>query len=140
MDEGLKNELQKQGVFTTTLEDIYNWGRKNSIWPKSASGRGMSNSSCANPSLNSRLATICAAPRRAFSGSRRSSTAKALEETTMRNVGCTADGCAGTASVRTGPSNEPEDSRIIGSVRIGNRTTYREYGRETTSASDRLGA
>jgi len=33
MDEGLKNELQKQGVFTTTLEDIYNWGRKNSVWP-----------------------------------------------------------------------------------------------------------
>jgi len=33
MDEGLKNELQKQGVFTTTLEEVYNWGRKNSIWP-----------------------------------------------------------------------------------------------------------
>lgn len=33
MDEGLKNELQKQGVFTTTLEEIYNWGRRNSIWP-----------------------------------------------------------------------------------------------------------
>ena len=33
MDEGLKNELQKQGIFTTTLEGIYNWGRQNSIWP-----------------------------------------------------------------------------------------------------------
>ena len=25
MDEGLKSELQKQGIFTTTLEEIYNW-------------------------------------------------------------------------------------------------------------------
>lgn len=33
MDEGLKSELQKQGVFTSTLEEIYNWGRKSSIWP-----------------------------------------------------------------------------------------------------------
>ncbi|HTI99023.1 MAG TPA: NADH-quinone oxidoreductase subunit B [Dongiaceae bacterium] len=33
MDEGLKNELSKQGVFTTTLEELYNWGRKNSVWP-----------------------------------------------------------------------------------------------------------
>jgi len=33
MDEGLKSELQKQGIFTTTLEEIYNWGRKNSVWP-----------------------------------------------------------------------------------------------------------
>src|SRR5438034_10975221 len=33
MDEGLKSELSKQGVFTTTFEDLYNWGRKNSIWP-----------------------------------------------------------------------------------------------------------
>lgn len=29
----LKVELQKQGIFTTTLEELYNWGRKNSIWP-----------------------------------------------------------------------------------------------------------
>ena len=27
MDEGLRSELQKQGVFTTTLEELYNWGR-----------------------------------------------------------------------------------------------------------------
>jgi len=33
MDEGLKNELQKQGIFTTTVQDLYNWGRKNSVWP-----------------------------------------------------------------------------------------------------------
>ena len=33
MDEGLRSELSKQGVFTTSLETLYNWGRKNSIWP-----------------------------------------------------------------------------------------------------------
>ena len=33
MDEGLRNELSRQGVFTTTLEGLYNWGRKNSVWP-----------------------------------------------------------------------------------------------------------
>jgi len=35
MDEGLKSELQKQGIITTTLEELYNWGRKNSVWPLS---------------------------------------------------------------------------------------------------------
>jgi NADH-quinone oxidoreductase subunit B len=33
MDEGLRSELSKQGIFTTRLEDLYNWGRKNSVWP-----------------------------------------------------------------------------------------------------------
>ena len=33
MDEGLRSELSKQGIFTATLEEIYNWGRKNSVWP-----------------------------------------------------------------------------------------------------------
>jgi NADH-quinone oxidoreductase subunit B len=33
IDQGLKSELSKQGVFVTSLEELYNWGRKNSIWP-----------------------------------------------------------------------------------------------------------
>jgi NADH-quinone oxidoreductase subunit B len=33
MDEGLKSELQKAGIFTTTVSEIYNWGRRNSLWP-----------------------------------------------------------------------------------------------------------
>ncbi|MHB1023725.1 MAG: NADH-quinone oxidoreductase subunit B [Acidobacteriaceae bacterium] len=33
MDEQLKTELSKQGIFTTTLQELYNWGRKNSLWP-----------------------------------------------------------------------------------------------------------
>jgi NADH-quinone oxidoreductase subunit B len=33
MDEGLKNELQRQGIFVTSIEELYNWGRKNSLWP-----------------------------------------------------------------------------------------------------------
>ena len=33
VDEGLKNELAKQGVVTTTFEALYNWGRRSSIWP-----------------------------------------------------------------------------------------------------------
>jgi len=33
MDEELRSELSRQGVVTTTLEELYNWGRKNSIWP-----------------------------------------------------------------------------------------------------------
>jgi NADH-quinone oxidoreductase subunit B len=33
MDEGLRSELSKQGVFTITLQELYNWSRRNSIWP-----------------------------------------------------------------------------------------------------------
>jgi NADH-quinone oxidoreductase subunit B len=33
VDEGLKGELQKQGVCLTTWEQLVNWGRSNSIWP-----------------------------------------------------------------------------------------------------------
>ena len=33
VDENLKNELSQQGVFVTTLEQLYNWGRRNSVWP-----------------------------------------------------------------------------------------------------------
>ena len=33
MDEGLRSELNKHGIFTTTLEGLHNWGRKNSVWP-----------------------------------------------------------------------------------------------------------
>ena len=29
----IKTELSKHGVFTTTFEELYNWGRKNSVWP-----------------------------------------------------------------------------------------------------------
>lgn len=32
-DEGLRSELQKAGVFVVSLEWVYNWGRKSSIWP-----------------------------------------------------------------------------------------------------------
>jgi len=33
VDETLKNELSKQGILTTTLQELYNWGRTSSIWP-----------------------------------------------------------------------------------------------------------
>ncbi|MBI4355678.1 MAG: NADH-quinone oxidoreductase subunit B [Candidatus Omnitrophica bacterium] len=33
VEEGLKSELAKQGIVVTTLEDLYNWGRRSSIWP-----------------------------------------------------------------------------------------------------------
>ena len=33
IDEGLKSELQKQGIFVLPFEQLYNWGRKSSIWP-----------------------------------------------------------------------------------------------------------
>jgi NADH-quinone oxidoreductase subunit B len=31
--DSLKIELGKQGVFVTTIEELYNWGRRSSIWP-----------------------------------------------------------------------------------------------------------
>jgi NADH-quinone oxidoreductase subunit B len=33
LDEALRNELSRQGVVTTTLQELYNWGRRNSVWP-----------------------------------------------------------------------------------------------------------
>ncbi|MGA8729543.1 MAG: NADH-quinone oxidoreductase subunit B [Terracidiphilus sp.] len=33
VDESLKIELGKQGVFVTTLQELYNWGRRSSVWP-----------------------------------------------------------------------------------------------------------
>jgi NADH-quinone oxidoreductase subunit B len=33
MEEQIKIELGKQGVFVTTIADLYNWGRRSSIWP-----------------------------------------------------------------------------------------------------------
>lgn len=29
----LRADLAKHGIVTTTLQDLYNWGRKNSLWP-----------------------------------------------------------------------------------------------------------
>jgi NADH-quinone oxidoreductase subunit B len=33
VDDNLKIELGKQGVFVTTIQELYNWGRRSSIWP-----------------------------------------------------------------------------------------------------------
>ena len=33
VEAGLKIELGKQGIFVTTIEELYNWGRRSSIWP-----------------------------------------------------------------------------------------------------------
>src|SRR3954467_14930393 len=33
IDEGLRSELQKRGVWVTSTQELYNWGRRNSIWP-----------------------------------------------------------------------------------------------------------
>src|SRR6201988_2628755 len=33
MDQKLKIELSKQGIVTHTLEEVYNWGRKNPVLP-----------------------------------------------------------------------------------------------------------
>lgn len=32
-NENLQSELRKQGIYLTSFREIYNWGRKNSIWP-----------------------------------------------------------------------------------------------------------
>jgi len=33
VDEGLKSELAKKGIVLTTINELYNWGRRSSIWP-----------------------------------------------------------------------------------------------------------
>src|SRR5215212_338515 len=33
IDEQLRAELQRQGVWVTSMQELYNWGRKNSLWP-----------------------------------------------------------------------------------------------------------
>ncbi len=33
IDQNLKIELGKQGIVVTTIEELYNWGRRSSVWP-----------------------------------------------------------------------------------------------------------
>jgi NADH-quinone oxidoreductase subunit B len=33
IDQALQQDLARRGIIATTVEDLYNWGRKNSIWP-----------------------------------------------------------------------------------------------------------
>src|SRR5437667_3953906 len=33
VEDGLKSELSKKGIVVTTINDLYNWGRRSSIWP-----------------------------------------------------------------------------------------------------------
>jgi NADH-quinone oxidoreductase subunit B len=33
VDQHLKIELGKQGVLVTTIQELYNWGRRSSVWP-----------------------------------------------------------------------------------------------------------
>lgn len=33
VDDGLKSELAKKGIVMTTMNELYNWGRRSSIWP-----------------------------------------------------------------------------------------------------------
>jgi NADH-quinone oxidoreductase subunit B len=33
IDQNLKIEMGKQGVFVTTIQELYNWGRRSSVWP-----------------------------------------------------------------------------------------------------------
>jgi NADH-quinone oxidoreductase subunit B len=28
-----RDELRRQGILLTSLEELYNWGRRNSVWP-----------------------------------------------------------------------------------------------------------
>src|SRR6201982_305810 len=33
IDEGLRSELQRQGIWVPSTQELYNWGRKNSLCP-----------------------------------------------------------------------------------------------------------
>jgi NADH-quinone oxidoreductase subunit B len=33
IDEELKKDLREQGILATSLQEVYNWGRRNSLWP-----------------------------------------------------------------------------------------------------------
>jgi len=33
VDDGLKSELEKKGIVITSINQLYNWGRRSSIWP-----------------------------------------------------------------------------------------------------------
>jgi NADH-quinone oxidoreductase subunit B len=33
VDEELRKEMSRRGIVVTSLQEIYNWGRRNSIWP-----------------------------------------------------------------------------------------------------------
>jgi len=33
VDQNLKIELGKQGIVVTTIQELYNWGRRSSVWP-----------------------------------------------------------------------------------------------------------
>src|ERR1700716_3803886 len=33
IDEILRSKLQQQGIWVSSMQELYNWGRKNSIWP-----------------------------------------------------------------------------------------------------------
>lgn len=33
VDDGLRSELSKKGIVVTTMNELYNWGRRSSIWP-----------------------------------------------------------------------------------------------------------
>lgn len=33
VDDGLKSELGKKGIVVTSINELYNWGRRSSIWP-----------------------------------------------------------------------------------------------------------